>query len=82
MKDMKAMKFISWLTKPLSYIFAVSGQCQQELCKLQQDESMKTRFKIKGTMMWLSEQCEKKYPRSSTLARQELISFPSFYGVE
>jgi len=27
--------------------------------------------------MWLSEECEKKYPRSSTKARQKLISFPS-----
>ena len=32
--------------------------------------------------MWLSMECEKKYPRSSTLARQKLISFPSSCLVE
>ena len=33
-------------------------------------------------MMWLSGECEKKYPCGSTLARQKLISFPSSYLVE
>ena len=96
--DLKAMDFPSWLTQPLlADLSAVSGQCQQELCELQhnscwhcpdwhcelqQDESMKTLLKIKETMIWLSEECEKKYPRSSTLARQKLISFPSSYLVE
>ena len=32
--------------------------------------------------MWLSGECEKKYPRSSTLAWQQLISFPLSYLVE
>ena len=27
--------------------------------------------------MWLSEKCEKKYPRSRTSARQKVIRFPS-----
>jgi len=27
--------------------------------------------------MWLSEECEKKYARSSTSAKQKLTSFPS-----
>ena len=36
----------------LSDLSVVSMQCQEELCKLQQDESKKTLFKIKGTMMW------------------------------
>ena len=49
---------------------------------MQQDESVKTLFKIKGTMMWLSEESEKKYPNSTTLAREVLINFPSSYLVE
>ena len=61
--DRKAMEFPSWLTQPLlSDLSAVSEQYQQELCELQQDESMKTLFKIKGNLMWLSQECKKKYP--------------------
>ena len=32
--------------------------------------------------MWLSEKSEKKYPNSTTLAREVLINFPSSYLVE
>ena len=81
--DLKAMEFLSWLTQPLlSDLSAVSEQYQQELCELQQDESMKTLFKIKGNLMWLSQECEKKYPRCTALASQKLIRFPSSYLVE
>ena len=81
--DLKAMEFPSWLTQPLlSDLSAVSEQYQQELCELQQDESMKTIFKIKGNLMWLSQECKKKYPRCTALASQKLISFPSSYLVE
>ena len=59
--DLKAMEFLSWLTQPLLVnLSAVSEQRQHELCKLQQDEVVKTLFKIKGTTMWLSDECEKK----------------------
>jgi len=68
--DWKAMEFPSWLTQPLLVdLSAVSEQWQQELCELQQDELVKTLVKIKGTMMWLSEECKRKYPRSKILAR-------------
>ena len=81
--DLKAMEFPSWLTQPLlSDLSAVSEQYQQELCELQQDESVKTLFKIKGSLMWLSQECKKKYPRCAALASQKLISFPSSYLVE
>ena len=81
--DLKAMEFPSWLNQPLlADLSAISEQCQQELRELQQDKSMKTLFKIEETMMWLSEECEKKYPRSSTLASQKRISFLSIYLVE
>jgi len=83
--DLKAKEFPSWLTQPLLVdLSAVSEQWQQELCELQQDDVVKNIFKIKGTMMWLSEECEKKYPCWSTSARQKLItiSFPSSCLVE
>ena len=81
--DLKALEFPSGLTQPLlADLSAISEQCQQELCELQQDKSMKTLCKIKGTMMWLSAECEKKYFRSCTLARQKLTSFPSSCLVE
>ena len=67
---------------PFVDLSAVSEKCQQELCELQQNESVKTLFKIKGTTMWLSKECEKKYLRSSTLAKQKLIRFPSSCLVE
>jgi len=68
------MEFISWLT--LVDLSAVSEKCQQELCEVQQDESVKTLFKIKGTTIWLSEELEKKNPHSNTLARQKLKTGP------
>jgi len=75
---LKAMEFLSWLTQPLLVdLSAVSEQCQQELCELQQDEFLKTFFK--GTTLWLSKECEKKYHHSRSLARQKLTSFPSFF---
>ena len=74
--DLKAMEFSSWLTQPLlADLSAVSEQCQQELCELQQDEFIKTFVKTKKTMMWLSDECKKKYLSCSALARQKLISF-------
>ena len=82
-RDAKAMEFPSLLTQPrLVDLSAVSEQYQRKLCELQQDESVKTLFKIKGTTMWLSKECEKKYPRLSTSARQKLIRFPSSCLVE
>ena len=81
--DLKAMGFSSWLTQSLlADLSAISEQFQQELCALQQDKFMKTLFKIKETMMWLSGKCKKKYPRFSTQSRQKLISFWSSYLVE
>ena len=78
--DLKAMEFPSWLTQLfLVDLSEVPEQYQQELCELQQDESVKTLFKIKGTMTWLSEESEKKYPNSTTLAREVLVNFPSSY---
>ena len=72
--DLKAMEFPSWLTQPfLVDLSEVPEQYQEELCELQQDESVKTLFKINGTMMWLSEESENKYPNSTALAREVLI---------
>ena len=81
--DLKAMEFPFWLNQPLlSDISAVSEQYQQELSELQQDESMKTLFKIKGNLMWLSQECKKIYSRCTALASQKLISFLSSYLVK
>jgi len=44
--DLKAIKFPSWLTQPLLVDLSATG-CQQEVCELQQDESVKTLVKIK-----------------------------------
>ena len=44
---LKAIEFPSWLTQSLlADLSAISKQCQQELCELQQDKSIKTLFKI------------------------------------
>ena len=55
---------------------------QGELSELQNDDSMKALFKIKGTMMWLCEETQAKYPNKYSLARKLLLPFPSSYLVE
>jgi len=67
--DLKAMEFLYWLNQALLVdLSAISEQCQQELCELQQDEFLKTFFK--GITIWLSEECKNKYHHSSFLTRQ------------
>ncbi|XP_042229496.1 SCAN domain-containing protein 3-like [Homarus americanus] len=60
----------------------VTMEYQGELSELQNDDSIKALFKIKGTMMWLCEETQAKYPNTSSLARKLLLPFPSSYLVE
>jgi len=73
--ELKAMEFPSWLTQPLSIdLSPESEQRQQKLCELQQVEVLKTHFKIKGTTMWLSEEC-KKIPSLEYLGKTKTDQF-------
>ena len=65
----------------LANLFVVSEQFQEDLFELQQDTPMKALFKIKGTMVWLPEECKKNF-HFTTLSRPKLIVFPSSYSVE
>ncbi|CAK9813138.1 SCAN domain-containing protein 3 [Anthophora plagiata] len=57
-------------------------QYQEELAELQNDESVKTSFNIKGAMAWLCEETEIKYPNSTKCARKLLRPFPSSFLAE
>ncbi|CAH2088303.1 unnamed protein product [Euphydryas editha] len=48
-------------------------QYQEELAELQNDESVKTLFNIKGAMAWLCEETETKYPNATKYARKLLL---------
>ncbi|GFS50052.1 SCAN domain-containing protein 3, partial [Nephila pilipes] len=45
-------------------------QYQEQLAELQNDESVKTLFNIKGAMAWLCEGTEIKYPNATQCARK------------
>ncbi|GFW56763.1 uncharacterized protein TNCV_4068431 [Trichonephila clavipes] len=57
-------------------------QYQAELAELQNDDSVKTLFSIKGAMAWLCEETEIKYPNSTKCARKLLLPFPSSFLAE
>ncbi|GFV78354.1 uncharacterized protein TNCV_95141 [Trichonephila clavipes] len=54
-------------------------QYQAELAELQNDDSVKTLFSIKGGMAWLCEEPEIKYPNSTKCERKLLLPFPSSF---
>ncbi|GFV82822.1 uncharacterized protein TNCV_4147901 [Trichonephila clavipes] len=55
---------------------------QAELAELQNDDSVKILFSIKGAMAWLSEETEIKYPNSTKCAKKLLLPFPSSFLAE
>jgi hypothetical protein len=60
----------------------VAMQYQEELSEMQNDESIRTLFNTKGTMAWLCNETETKYPNSTSFARKLLLPFPYSYSVE
>ena len=60
----------------------VSMQYQEELSKLQNYESVKTLFSIKGVMAWLCDETQTKFPNSTSFAKKLLFPFPSSYLAE
>ncbi|XP_076042678.1 zinc finger BED domain-containing protein 5-like [Oratosquilla oratoria] len=81
--DLKQVDFPSWVMQPvLVDVTDVSVQYQEELSELQNDESVKTLFNIKGVMAWLCDETETKYPNSTSFARQLLLPFPSSHLAE
>lgn len=49
---------------------------------MQNDESIKSLFDIKGTMAWLCDETLKNYANATCFARKLLLPFPSSYLVE
>lgn len=71
------------MTQPvLVNLCDVSVQYQKELAELQNDESVKALFNMKGVTAWLCDETEVKYPNSTGFARKLLLPFPSSYLVE
>ena len=72
--------FQSWMTQSLLVDMSdVTMGYQGELSELQNDDSIKVQFKIKGTMMWLCEETQAKYPNTNCLARKLMLPFPLSY---
>ncbi|CAH2108909.1 unnamed protein product [Euphydryas editha] len=82
--DLKQIDFPTWMMQPLLVDLSdISNmQYQEELAELQNDESVKTLFNIKGAMAWLCEETETKYPNATKYARKLLQPFPSSYLAE
>ena len=81
--DLIEIDFPPWITQPMLVDLSdVALQYQEELSEIQNDESVKSLFKIKGAMAWLCDETETKYPKSTSLARKLLLPFPSSYLVE
>ncbi|GFX07941.1 uncharacterized protein TNCV_4162101 [Trichonephila clavipes] len=61
-----------WMMQPrLVDLSDISNmQYQAELTELQNDDSVKTLFSIKGAIAWLCEETEIKYPNSPKCARK------------
>lgn len=81
--DLKQIDFPSWVMQPmLVNVTDVSMQYQEELSEMQNDESVKTLFSIKGAMAWLCHETEVKYPNLTYFSRKLLLPFPSSYLAE
>ncbi|GFT34032.1 uncharacterized protein TNCV_4384811 [Trichonephila clavipes] len=72
------LNFYTWKKHSL---FDISMQ-YQELSEMQNDESVKTLFNIKGAMAWICNKIETKYPHSTKSVRKLLLPFPSSYLAE
>ncbi|XP_014788743.1 uncharacterized protein LOC106882538 [Octopus bimaculoides] len=68
--------------KTKTFGFVTFIEYQEELSEMQNNESVKTLFNIKGVMSWLCDETETKYPNSANFARKLLLPFPSSYLVE
>jgi hypothetical protein len=62
----------------------VATQYQEglSLSEVQNDASIRTLFNMEGTMAWLCDEIETKYPNSTSFVRKLLLHFPSSYLVE
>jgi len=82
--DLKEIDFPTWMMQPVLVDLAgiTNVQYQEELAELQNDESVKVLFNIKGAMAWLCDETEAKYPNTTKCARKLLLPFPSSYLAE
>ncbi|GFT99452.1 SCAN domain-containing protein 3 [Trichonephila clavipes] len=82
--DLKQIDFPTWMMQPMLVDLSdiSTMQYQAELAELQNDDSVKTLFGIKGAMAWLCEETEIKYPNSTKCARKLLLPFPSSFLAE
>ncbi|GFV01899.1 uncharacterized protein TNCV_4978501 [Trichonephila clavipes] len=82
--DLKRIDFPTWMMQPMLVDLSdISNmQYQAELAELQNDDSVKTLFSIKGAMAWLCEETEIKHPNSTKCTRKLLLLFPSSFLAE
>ncbi|GFW90722.1 uncharacterized protein TNCV_2417191 [Trichonephila clavipes] len=81
--DLKQIDFPTGVTQPVLVDRSdILMQYQEELLEMQNDESVKTLFNIKGALTRLCDETETKYPHSTKSARKLLLPFPSSYLAE
>ncbi|XP_071033055.1 protein FAM200C-like [Parasteatoda tepidariorum] len=85
--DLKQIDFSTWMMQPMLVNMSDISNMHhemyhEELAEMQNDESVKTLFNIKGMMSWLCEEIEIEYMNSTKYARELLLSFPFSYLAE
>ncbi|GFU29899.1 protein ZBED8 [Trichonephila clavipes] len=82
--DLQQIDFPTWMMQPMlvNLLDISNKQYQADLAELQNDDSVKTLFSIKGAMVWFCEETEIKYPNSTKCARKQLLPFPSSFLIE
>ncbi|GFT00659.1 uncharacterized protein TNCV_3113841 [Trichonephila clavipes] len=82
--DLQQIDFPTWMMQPMLVDLSdISNmQYQAELAELQNNDSVKTLFSIKGAMAWLCEETEIKYPSSTKCTRKLLLPLPSSFLAE
>ncbi|GFV62003.1 SCAN domaincontaining protein 3like [Trichonephila clavipes] len=64
--DLKQIDFSTWVAQTMLVdISDTSMLYQKELSEMQNDESVKTMFNIKGVTVWLCDETKTKYPHST-----------------
>ncbi|GFX82451.1 zinc finger BED domain-containing protein 5 [Trichonephila clavipes] len=82
--DLQQIDFPTWMMQPILVDLSdISNmKYQAELTELQNNDSFKTLFCLKGAMTWLCEETEIKYPNSTKFTSKLLLPFPSSFLAE
>lgn len=81
--DLEEMQFPDWLLQPfLADLENAPQDLCEELTEVQHDDSAKVIFKEKGQKFWLHDEISQRFPKLTSIARHQILPFPSSYLVE